>query len=51
MVRTALIVLLRPLLQAGQMRDGDSEADVGLESEEDVLKVIGTRDLRDKGCE
>ncbi len=43
MVRTALIVLLRALLQAGQMREGDSEA------EGEVLKVIGTRDLRDKG--
>ena len=42
------MVLLRPLLQAGQMSEGVSEVEVKLVSEE-VLKVIGTRDLRDKG--
>ena len=42
------MVLLRPLLQAGQMTGKDSERDV-VRLEEDVLKVIGIRDLRDRG--
>ncbi len=49
MVRTALMVLLRPLLQAGQVGNADSGAEVEGESEEEVLKVMGTRDLRDNG--
>ena len=43
------MVLLRPLLQAGQMSVADSKAEANVELEEDVLKVIGTKDLSDKG--
>ena len=43
------MVLLRLLLHAGQIRGAGSEALVGFESEEEVLKVIGTTNLRDRG--
>ena len=48
-VKTALMVLLRPLLQAGQTSVAGPAVEVDLVSEEEVLKLIGTRDFRDKG--
>ena len=47
MVRTAFRVLLRTLVQAGQMMMG---ASVEVEESLFLLKVMGTSVLRDKGC-
>ena len=43
------MVLLRPLLQAGQITGEASGVEAVVAVEEDVLKVIGIRDLRDRG--
>ena len=49
-VSMALRPLLKPFLQAGHMRLEVSPSFAGLDESEDVLKVIGIRVLRDKGC-
>lgn len=49
MVRTALTVLLRLLLHAGQVREMGSEAELEGEPDEDVLKLIEIKALRDNG--